>query len=94
MTTLKTECIVWTGAKQSRGYGYRTIKGKNVLAHRQAYEDAYGPIPPGLVIMHMCDNRPCVNPEHLKAGTQAENLQDMRDKGRARSRPKTYEVPS
>lgn len=51
-------------------------------AHRYAYEQAHGPIPEGFVILHECDNPSCINPEHLRAGTQADNLADMTDKGR------------
>lgn len=52
------------------------------MAHRQAYEYAFGPIPDGLVIAHRCDNPPCVRPDHLWLTTQAGNLEDMRQKSR------------
>lgn len=51
-------------------------------AHRYAYEQAKGPIPDGMVVMHTCDNRKCVNPEHLIVGTQSDNMRDCVAKGR------------
>lgn len=54
-----------------------------VLEHRHAWELAYGPIPKGMVICHTCDNTRCVNISHLFMGTQADNMRDMREKGRA-----------
>ena len=47
-----------------------------VYAHRLVYEECFGPIPAGMVIMHTCDNKICVNPEHLKVGTREENSHD------------------
>lgn len=53
---------LWTGAHQSRGYGSFAIAGKTYQAHRLAYETAYGPIPDGLTIDHLCRVPSCVNP--------------------------------
>lgn len=77
-----TPCILWTGAKAGNGYGVTSENGKQVYAHRKAWQDANGPIPSGMVIAHKCDTPACHNPEHLFACTQAENLADMRAKGR------------
>lgn len=50
--------------------------------HRLAWESVHGPIPPGLFILHMCDNPPCYNVEHLRVGTQKDNIADAISKGR------------
>lgn len=79
----ETGCIEWVGARQATGYGALNIRGKVVAAHRLSYELNVGPIPDGMFICHKCDNPPCVNPEHLFLGTNADNIEDMRKKGRA-----------
>lgn len=56
------------------GYGVIGIDGKNVYAHRFSYEQSKGPIPPGLVIDHLCRVHHCVNPDHLEAVTTQENI--------------------
>lgn len=57
--------------------------GKDMLLHRWVYEEMFGPIPDGMVLLHKCDNSLCINPEHLQVGTQKENVHDMIDKGRS-----------
>jgi hypothetical protein len=82
-TERKGECIEFTGHKDECGYGrIRSESGRLVRVHRAVYEKSHGEIPPGMVVMHSCDNPACINLNHLKAGTQPENIKDMDRKGR------------
>lgn len=76
------ECWVWTGGHSACGYGCFKPADKQVLAHRYSYEQHVGPIPTGHFVLHRCDNKSCVNPAHLFTGTQRDNMQDMKAKGR------------
>ena len=78
----KNGCRLWSGVPDIKGYGQATLNGYQTGAHRIAYILTYGKIPEGMVVMHVCDTRLCCNPDHLRIGTQAENLADMRAKGR------------
>lgn len=75
-------CWVWRGDIGHGGYGRIRINGANKMSHRIAWEWVNGPIPAGLVICHSCDNPPCVNPDHLRAATQKENVEESERKGR------------
>ena len=82
------ECWLWKRAPSSNGYGRIRVKetGKEESAHRVSWwlSNDKKPIPKGMVIMHSCDNKLCVNPKHLSLGTLKDNTQDMIRKGRAK----------
>lgn len=86
------DCWLWTGARNKQGYGQFWDSDRKVmgLAHRYAYEHFVGslrhlrqPGPVGEVVCHACDNPSCVRPSHLFSGSQADNVRDAQQKGRA-----------
>ena len=76
-----SDCHVWIGATNNKGYGVLTIDGRRHLAHRIAYEATYGPIPEGMVVDHVCRVRNCVRAEHLELVTSGENQRRGRRAG-------------
>lgn len=80
--TPQGDCWVHPGERTAKGYARLDVDGRHHRAHRLAWELINGPIPPGMVICHKCDNPPCIRPSHLWLGTVAENNRDMVAKGR------------
>jgi hypothetical protein len=94
-------CWIWMGAISNSGYGlaHSDKRNKTASAHRVSYEAFIGDIPKGMIIAHACDNRLCVNPNHLWLATHKQNSQDMVKKNRSafgekcgKSKLKEFEV--
>lgn len=89
-------CWGWTGFVDNKGYGRVNVHTAGVRrsqgAHRASWFIHYGDIPEGMHILHSCDNPQCTNPEHLRLGTHAENMRDMKERGRAKGYGKPGEA--
>ena len=83
------DCYVWTGTTRKNGYGHFAIQGRIYLSHRISYLLFRDNIPPGLCVLHRCDNPQCITPKHLFLGTLKDNVYDCIAKGRARRGHKT-----
>lgn len=85
-------CWIWTGARFTNGYGSSGRKGRHKYAHRQSWEMINGPIPHGKLVLHHCDVRNCVNPEHLYLGSHADNMRDCMERKRHQKYVKPWTV--
>lgn len=82
------DCLVWTGATSSAGYGQIGIGGRVIYTHRYAWEQEHGAIPEGTEIDHACHNRRCVRIGHLRAATRTENARNLRGANEGRDLPR------
>jgi hypothetical protein len=83
-------CWRWIGSTDGRGYGVVWKDGRKTKAHVASWEMANSRSrPDGLVVMHRCDNKICVRPEHLELGTNAQNVQDAYDRGLGKQKKRT-----
>jgi hypothetical protein len=76
VTLTENGCWLWTGCVSSSGYAITKFGGKVQTGHRLSYSLYNGEIPVGMVVRHLCNNKTCVNPEHLMIGTQKDNMND------------------
>lgn len=86
----KNGCIEWKKCLNKFGYGVFIRKKKYYYAHRYFYEKKNGKIPNKMCALHKCDNRKCINPDHIFIGTRADNCRDMGDKRRSPSGIKNH----
>lgn len=91
-------CWIYTGGRRGYGagadaYGRITIRHIGYAAHRVSYELFVGPITDGLMVLHKCDVKGCINPDHLFLGDHYDNAEDMFNKGRANRKPVKMHPP-
>jgi hypothetical protein len=78
-------CHIWQKPPNSNGYGQLRIKQKIISAHRLSWAARHGRIPAGMVVCHRCDEKLCINPDHLFLGSQGDNMADLKAKRLHRS---------
>ena len=78
-------CLIWQGRPRPDGYGVINVRCRTELAHRFAWRVRNGPVPKGALLSHRCDERRCVNPDHLFLGTWQVNMDDLKAKRLRRS---------
>ena len=81
-------CIIWTGGTNSKGYGHLSVNGRGVSAHRYAWERERGAIPAGMHVDHTCYVRSCVNVDHLRLASHAENGRNRSGANKGRELPR------
>ncbi|MFV2172293.1 HNH endonuclease signature motif containing protein [Actinomadura sp. LOL_016] len=78
-------CWEWAGARDSDGYGVKTVDGRQWRVHRLVFMQATGEDPAEHMVLHSCDNPPCYRPSHLRLGTHADNMRDKVERDRCRN---------
>lgn len=86
------ECWEWLASRNNHGYGKMAVDntGKLEYSHRLSYKLYKGDIPDGMVVMHSCDNKGCVNPNHLGLGTTKQNIRSAATNGLMNNRPRLF----
>jgi hypothetical protein len=79
---IENECWLWEGCLNHVGYGQSSYRSKQMTVHRLSWKVFKGDFDSKLCVLHKCDNRNCINPEHLYLGNQCDNMQDAFDRGR------------